>query len=93
VKTVSVFDDDGGDGAVVVAVDSIRTVTALLAVMNSILRYRHQQPGADRGYNSIDVTPSKKSRIWFDVEDQQPGTRPEDEGGKRVDEESRNMPE
>jgi hypothetical protein len=57
---VSVFDDDGGDGAVVV--DSVRTVFALLAVTNLISRYRHPQPEADRGYSSIDVTPLKKSQ-------------------------------
>jgi len=85
-----VFDDDGGDG--VVAVDSIRTATALLAVMNLISRYRHQQPEAGRGYNSIDVTPSTKSQTWFDVRDQQPGTRPEDGDGNLVGGESRGMP-
>lgn len=87
---MSVFDDDDGDIAVVV--DSIRTVIALLVVMNLISRYRHQQPEADRGYNSIDVTPSKKSRILFDVRGQQPGTRPGGGGGNLVGGENRGMP-
>jgi hypothetical protein len=87
---VNVFDDDDGDGVVV---GLVRTATVWLAVMNSISRYRHQQPEADRGYNLIDVTPSKKFLTWLDVRAQQPGTRPEDEGGKRVDGASMGMPE
>ena len=57
---MNVFDDDGGDGVVVV--DSVRTVIALLAVTNLISRYRHPQPEAGRGYSSIDVALAKKSR-------------------------------
>jgi hypothetical protein len=60
--------------------------------MNLISRYRHRQPEADRGYKSIDVALAKKSRILFDVRDQQPGTRPGGGGENLVDGGSMGMP-